>query len=58
MARDVEVTWTAILTGYQETQKGVERGGSEGREGDEGEGEKIVRKLKESSRYLVDAWNP
>lgn len=51
MARDVEATWTAIFTNYLVQQQGPEREREE-----EGKGAKVVMELKETSRYLVDAW--
>ena len=59
MVRDVEATWDAI---FSEHQRGVAGGGEEGGGKEENatvkdeEGEKTVQKLKDNSRYLVDAW--
>ena len=62
MARDVEATWSAILSDHVMQKRGGKKRGGLGEGGDkeveveEGEGEEIVRELKDNSRYLVDAW--
>ena len=58
MARDVEATWSAILSDYMMQKKsgGWGEGGDKEEEVEEGEGDKIVREMMENSRYLVDAW--
>ena len=62
MARDVEATWTQILTEYHDQDKESDReiegkdGGDVGGAGNVGEGVIILQALKDNLRYLVDAW--